>query len=83
MKNGVSSRLSGSPSLKPSLLVFYSFLLYLFTPSVCYAYLDPSTGSYFMQVLLGVGIGIAACFKFVWWRVKGFFSGIFRSGKPS
>ena len=52
-----------------SLLVF----LLLFLPINSYAYLDPSTGSYVLQVILGALIGGFYTLKLYWRRVKAYF----------
>jgi O-antigen/teichoic acid export membrane protein len=46
--------------------------LLLFSPGV-FAYLDPSTGSMILSVLVGVFASIALAVKTYWYRIKGFF----------
>lgn len=46
--------------------------LLLFSPCV-FAYLDPSTGSMILSVLVGVFASIALAVKTYWYRIKGFF----------
>lgn len=52
------------------------FLLSLF-PTVAYAYLDPGTGSYVFQVLVGALLGGAFAIKMFWRNIKTFISGVF------
>ena len=40
-----------------------------------YAYVDPGTGSYLLQILIAGLLGAAFALKLYWTRVKGFFSG--------
>lgn len=51
-------------------------LLSLF-PTVAYAYLDPGTGSYVFQVLVGALLGGAFAIKMFWRNIKTFISGVF------
>jgi len=44
-----------------------------------YAYLDPGTGSFFLQMLIGGIAGSLVALKMYWSRVKSFFSGHRRS----
>ncbi len=44
-------------------------------PSKVYAYLDPGSGSYIIQVLLGILFGASYLIKVYWGRIKSFFSG--------
>jgi uncharacterized membrane protein len=52
-----------------SFLVFTGCLV-VSTPS--YAYLDPGTGSYMLQLLIGVLIGAAFAIKFYWKKIWSF-----------
>jgi hypothetical protein len=58
--------------------VFALILLLLLSPSV-FAYLDPSTGSMVVSVLVGVFASIGLALRTYWYRIKGFFK---RIGKP-
>jgi len=57
--------------------VFALFLL-LLSPSV-FAYLDPSTGSMVVSVLVGVFASIVLALRTYWYKIKSFFK---RIGKP-
>jgi len=58
--------------------VFALILLLLLSPSV-FAYLDPSTGSMVVSVLVGVFASIGLALRTYWYKIKGFFK---RIGKP-
>ena len=47
--------------------------------SVCevYAYIDPGTGSYIIQVVIGVLLGAAFALKVYWEKVRAYFSKLF------
>jgi hypothetical protein len=42
-------------------------------PQVAYAYIDPGTGSYVMQVLLAAVLGASFVVKSYWNKIKTFF----------
>jgi cytochrome b561 len=50
------------------------FFLYFFlvTIPMAHAYVDPGTGSYIFQVLIGAVLGIAVAMKLWWRRLWGF-----------
>jgi hypothetical protein len=63
---------SGDGSVKASRTRFVwatAFFLYFFIvlAPAAHAYVDPGTGSYIFQVLVGVFLGAAVAFK-LWWR---------------
>ncbi len=60
-------------------LVLTLFVLSLF-PSVAFAYLDPGTGSYLMQVLIGGVMGGMFAVSMFWRRIVAFFSNLFGRG---
>lgn len=51
-----------------------SLVLLLFRSSA-YAYLDPGTGSYLLQIILGVVFGSLMALKIFWNRIKSLFAG--------
>jgi hypothetical protein len=55
--------------IRVSLLVFTGCLVFS-TPS--YAYLDPGTGSYILQLIIGVLIGAAFAIRFYWKKIWSF-----------
>ena len=54
-------------------------MLLLFSPCV-FAYLDPSTGSMVVSVIVGVLATLVLAVKTYWYRIKGFFR---RKGRPA
>ena len=44
------------------------------TPPIVFAYLDPGTGSYLLQLALAGVLGASYAVKHFWARVKGMFS---------
>ena len=57
-------------------------ILFLISGGPAYAYLDPGSGSYILQLLLGGVAGIAVLFKLYWNQFLAFF-GVLRSPNPS
>jgi hypothetical protein len=43
-----------------------------------FAYIDPGTGSYMLQLLIAAFIGISFAIKVYWKKIKTFLSGIFK-----
>jgi len=56
-----------------SIAVFASLLLLSF-PRDLYAYIDPGTGSYILQLVLAALLGASYGIKMFWGNIKGFFS---------
>ncbi len=52
-----------------------SVYLLLALPNLAYAYLDPGSGSYVIQMLIAVGLGAAVVLRGSWQRIKGLFGG--------
>jgi len=44
---------------------------------ICYAYLDPGSGSYIFQLLIASIVGLAFVIKVYWRRLMGFLKGLF------
>lgn len=55
-------------------------LLLLASPA--FAYVDPGTGSYLVQVLFAAVLGVGYFFKTSWWRLKLWISSFGRKPKP-
>jgi len=51
--------------------------LFVLVPGNAYAYLDPGTGSYMLQIILGVLLGAAFAIKAFWFRIRAFLDGLF------
>ena len=54
------------------LLLLILFLVVVPTPAL--AYLDPGTGSYLIQILVGGGLGLTFIIKQYWSTIRSFFS---------
>jgi hypothetical protein len=57
--------------------------LVLITPRSAWAYLDPGTGSYLIQVALAALLGAMVTLRLYWKRVKEWFKGTKPSGKDA
>ena len=51
-------------------------LFHLMVPSRVYAYLDPGSGSYFLQIGLAALLGILFAVKLFWQKIKGFINNL-------
>ena len=60
-------------------IVLFALLLVFVPSSIAYAYLDPGTGAYLLQILVVAFAGILFAVKRYWDWIKAFFSS--RSGK--
>lgn len=56
-------------------------LFHLIFPQKAYAYLDPGTGSYILQLIIAVSLGGLFAVKLFWNRIKIFFKNLFSRGK--
>ena len=63
----------------------YGFLVlsYMIFPCKGYAYLDPGTGSYFLQLLIASVLGGLYAIKVFWKNIKTFFKNIFSKEKKA
>ena len=55
------------PLITVAVLLFLSHLMF---PETAYAYLDPGTGSYLLQVGLAVLVGASFAIKIYWRKIK-------------
>ena len=69
----------------PTLKITFIVLLVLCTmfPRPAYAYLDPGTGSYIMQIIIATLIGASVAIKLFWRNIKTFLKNLFSEGKRS
>ena len=51
-----------------------------FFPAQAHAYLDPGTGSYFIQIALATLVGALFAVRLFWGRIKAFFQKLFSRG---
>jgi hypothetical protein len=47
--------------------------LFLVLAINCYAYLDPGSGSYIIQMIIAAALGGAYTIKMYWYKIKSFF----------
>jgi len=68
-----------TPTEKISLITIFGIILHTCFPIVCFAYIDPGTGTYLFQMLLGLLLGSIFALKMAWKSIKirmsQFFSG--------
>lgn len=64
------------------IFTFFSFS-FLFFPKFIYAYIDPGTGSYIVQLIIAAFIAISFVIRVFWIKIKTFFSLIFLKKKHS
>ena len=55
----------------------------LIIPGNAYCYIDPGTGSFMLQILVGIIIGAIVTLKVYWAKTKIFLSGLFSSKKKT
>ncbi len=72
--------------IKSSRMNFYyrllvAILICVFFTKNAYAYLDAGTGSYIVQVLIGVLMGVIITIKFYWRSIVDFFKNHFKPRK--
>lgn len=63
--------------------VMWACLLFFAFPSSAYAYLDPGTGSYMLQILLGLLVGALFMVKTFWKNLKESVKNFFKRGEES
>ncbi len=67
-------------------LPFFTVLmvvLLISIPQITYAYLDPTSINFYLQVLAGGLVGIIMGIKFFWGNIKSLFKKIFRISQDS
>ena len=55
-------------------------LFYLIFPRRAYAYLDPGTGSYIVQLLIAASVGLLFATRLYWNKIKTFFKNLLSGG---
>jgi len=64
-----------------TLKIIFIFFSFLFFPVFIYAYIDPGTGSYFLQLIIAAFIGFSFAIRLFWTKIKNFLSFIFSKKK--
>ena len=63
-------------------IVFIFFgIFYVLFPKIAFAYLDPGTGSYMLQVLIASILGAFFTIKIFWGKIRNFFLKLFSKKK--
>ena len=62
-------------------LTFFLVLIYFVFPNNAYAYLDPGTGSYILQMLIAGFLGILFSLKIYWGKIKLMVTGLLSGAK--
>ncbi len=62
------------PRSSPANALLAAVCLSLASNHSAHAYIDPGTGSYIFQLLIGMGLASAYLVKVYWQRILGFFS---------
>ena len=58
--------------------LFCNIIAIFFIVTNAYAYLDPGTGSFILQAIIGFLAALSAGFLYYWTKVKNFFSKLFK-----
>ena len=60
------------------LYLFYNIIAIFLIITNAYAYLDPGTGSFILQAIIGFLAALSAGFLYYWTKVKNFFLRLFK-----
>ena len=67
--------------MKKATIITLTLIFVLCFPAYAYAYLDPGTGSYFLQIIIATLLGAMYGIKQFWYKVKLFYINIFSKFK--
>ena len=62
-------------------MLFAALIFYSLFPQKCYAYLDPGTGSYILQMVIAALLIAPFVIKMFWKKIKMFFKKLFSTGE--
>jgi hypothetical protein len=62
-------------------MIIYGIIFWGFLPFVAFAYLDPGSFNYIVQIILGVMVGGLYALRGFWKNIKLFFARIFHKEK--
>ena len=62
------------------MIILFAFMFVFFLETPVYAYLDPGTGSYIIQLLIAGVAAVLFSIKIFWFKIKYFFGKIFHKG---
>lgn len=60
-----------------SILLIFLVISYFIFPKMAFAYVEPGTGSFFIQLFLSFFLGTLFLIKIFWKRIKSFFGHLF------
>jgi hypothetical protein len=63
----------------PRLSIILFALVLVLVPASSHAYLDPGTGSYILQIVIGVLLAAALAVRAFWHRIKTYLASLFSS----
>lgn len=66
-----------------NLFVALAAVTYLLMPQPAYAYLDPGTGGYILQLLAAAAVGAAFAIKAFWHNIKAYYNRLINKDKNS
>ncbi|MGE5342966.1 MAG: hypothetical protein ACM3SY_15940 [Candidatus Omnitrophota bacterium] len=61
--------------------IYVSLIVFLFVTTWSFGYIDPGTGSYVIQVVLGVLVGASLGIKIFWTKIKTSIQSLFSKNK--
>ena len=67
--------------MKKATIITLALIFVLCFPAYAYAYLDPGTGSYFLQIIIATLLGAMYAIKHFWYKVKLFCINLFSKFK--
>ena len=56
--------------MKKATIITLALIFVLCFPAYAYAYLDPGTGSYFLQIIIATLLGAMYAIKHFWYKIK-------------
>ena len=56
--------------MKKATIITLTLIFVLCVPAYAYAYLDPGTGSYFIQIIIATLLGAMYAIKHYWYKIK-------------
>lgn len=81
-KKKVRGKSDKNATVKKFFGIFVGITLFsLLFPSYAFAYIDPGTGSYIIQILIATLLGLLFSIKLFWQRIKEFITKIFSLNK--
>ena len=73
----------GSYRCRVAILTIFLLTSSLLSPKNAYCYLDPGSGSYVLQLVIGSLLGLLFAIKLFWNRIKEYIKNVFTKEKDS